>query len=50
MEQQSMYQFISRISKYGRRYYINIPLAIHPEITRHHGKKVLVTLKILDEE
>jgi len=37
--------FISRISKMGERYIITIPLAIHPQIERLHGKKVLVKVQ-----
>jgi len=42
------YTFVSRIAKSGRAYYIKIPSSVDPSIIQHHGKKVLVHIKILE--
>lgn len=43
------YTFVSRISKHGDRYYIKIPKAVDPSILKHHGRRVLVHVKVLEE-
>jgi len=44
------YTFVSRISKHGDRYYIKIPKAVDPSILKHHGRRVLVHVKVLEED
>jgi len=43
------YTFQSRISKYSNGYYIHIPKAIETELSKYHGKKVIVDVRIINQ-